>query len=252
MWQSKALDSEQKIVELVGSYRRQLPRIGGRKLFFSLSGQLASYGKVGRDKFFAILRKHDLLLKRRRCYARTTDSGHHFRVYRNLLKDKTLSRFNECWVADITYLRTRKGFAYLFLLTDAYSRKIVGWAVRESLGIEGGLAALKMALRQRDKSLPLVHHSDRGVQYCSKGYVNLLRKHAVLISMTEANHCYENGLAERVNGILKHEFLLNTTFKTKTLCLQSVKEAIYLYNEKRPHWSLNLKTPSDMHKLSVA
>jgi putative transposase len=244
--------SEQKVVDLVMSYRKQLPRLGGRKLFFQVSGQLSDSERMGRDKFFTLLGKHGLLLKRRRRYARTTDSCHPFRVYKNLLKDKQLTRFNECWVADITYLRTRKGFVYLFLLTDAYSRKIVGWSLRESLGIEGGLIAMKMALKQRDERLPLIHHSDRGIQYCSKGYVELLRKNKVCISMTEDNHCYENALAERVNGILKQEFLLDATFKRKSSCLQSVKEAIKLYNEKRPHWSLNLKTPAQIHTMKVA
>lgn len=164
---------------------------------------------MGRDKFFTLLGKHGLLLKRRRRYARTTDSVHPFRVYKNLLKDKQLTRFNECWVADITYLRTRKGFVYLFLLTDAYSRKIVGWSLGDNLGIEGGLIAMKMALKQRDKRLPLIHHSDRGIQYCSKAYVKLLRKNKVCISMTEDNHCYENALAERVNGILKQTLSQN-------------------------------------------
>lgn len=232
--------------------RKELPRLGGRKLFFALSGQLSGEQKIGRDKFFALLGKHGLLLRRRRRYVRTTDSDHPFRVYKNLLKERELSRFNECWVADITYLRTRKGFVYLFLLTDAYSRKIVGWSLNDSLGIEGGLVAMKMALKQRDKRLPLIHHSDRGIQYCSKGYVNLLRKNKICISMTEENHCYENALAERVNGILKQEFLLDATFNSKRTCLLSVKEAIQLYNEKRPHWSLNLKTPEEVHRMKAA
>lgn len=221
-------------------------------MFFQVTRQLTDSEKIGRDKFFALLGRHGLLLKRRRRYVRTTDSGHPFRVYRNLLKKTKLSRCNECWVADITYLRTRKGFVYLFLLTDAYSRKIVGWSLHDSLGIEGGLAAMKMALKQRDKQLPLIHHSDRGIQYCSKGYVTLLRKNKVSISMTEENHCYENALAERVNGILKQEFLLDATFNSKQTCLKSVKEAIQLYNEKRPHWSLNLKTPAEVHKKKAA
>lgn len=221
-------------------------------MFYQLGQQLDQNEKVGRDKFFDLLRKHNLLVKRRRCYVRTTNSMHRFRVYKNLFKDNAPLRFNECWVADITYLRTQKGFVYLFLLTDAYSRKIVGWSVSESLSIEGGLIALKMALKQRDKRLPLLHHSDRGIQYCSKAYVKLLDKNAVKISMTEENHCYENAMAERVNGILKEEFLLNSTFSSKTMCVESVKQAIYLYNEKRPHWSLNLKTPSEIHRIQAA
>src|SRR5699024_9037890 len=148
-----------------------------------------------------------------------------FRVYKNLLKDKNLKRFNECWVADITYLRTRKGFVYLFLLTDAFSRKIVGWSLSDSLSIEGGIKALKMALQQRDKTMPLIHHSDRGIQYCSKAYVGLLKNNGISISMTEDNHCYENAMAERVNGILKDEFLLDSEFENIVVCRRAVSQA---------------------------
>lgn len=221
-------------------------------MYFKLKGDLLKIDKIGRDKFFDILRKHELLVKRKRNYARTTNSYHRFRVYKNLLKHKKPSRYNECWVVDITYLRTDKGFVYLFLLTDAFSRKIVGWCVSNSLSIEGGLIALKMALRQRDKAFPLIHHSDRGIQYCSNDYVALLQKNGVDISMTEENHCYENAMAERVNGILKDEFLLDATFKDIKMCTQSVRQAIHLYNEQRPHWSLNLKTPSEVHKTVAA
>jgi len=241
-----------KVVSLVTGLRYHLPRLDGKKLYSKLFAELQMIGKIGRDKFFDILRLHHLLVKRKRSYSRTTNSYHHFRKYGNLFKTIKLSRPNECWVADITYLRTRQGFVYLFLLTDAYSRKIVGWDVSNSLSIEGGINCLKMALRQRDKSLPLMHHSDRGIQYCATDYVSILKKNGISISMTEENHCYENALAERINGILKDEFLLDATFKDQKQCRKSVAQAINIYNEHRPHWSLSLQTPEKIHACKVA
>jgi transposase InsO family protein len=140
----------------------------------------------------------------------------------------------------------------LFLITDAYSRKIVGWDLSNSLAIEGGLKALKMALRQRKGSNALIHHSDRGIQYCATDYVKKLNKHHVDISMTEENHCYENSLAERVNGILKDEFLLDSTFKNFDQAFRAVAQAVKTYNELRPHWSLDLKTPNEVHLKNAA
>lgn len=245
--------SEDIIVQMVQGVRARMPRIGGKKLYFMLKEDLMKLDKkTGRDKFFNILRDNELLVQRKRNYARTTDSYHRFNVYNNLLKSRLLSRSNECWVADITYLRTMRGFVYLFLLTDAFSRKIVGWSLSHSLSIEGGIEALKMALKQRGKSLNLIHHSDRGIQYCSKEYVALLKENGIDISMTEENHCYENSLAERVNGILKDEFLLDETFKDSSLCAQAVKEAVSIYNYERPHLSLNYKTPQTVHQAQVA
>lgn len=178
----------------------------------------------------------------------TTDSYHHFRVYKNQLKDKQLTRAHQAWVSDITYVRTRNGFMYLFLLTDAYSRKIVGWSLSESLKLEGAIKALKMAMKQCMNTGGLVHHSDRGIQYCSKEYVKLLRKANIVISMTEQNHCYENAIAERVNGILKLEYGLDETFAGSTDLLKATKQAMWLYNMERPHWSLQLSTPDQIHR----
>lgn len=229
-----------------------MPRVGGKKLYSILEKDLHSIGKIGRDKLFDILRKNNLLVKRKKSYTRTTDSYHRFYKYKNLLYDKPLTRPNECYVSDITYLRTDNGFVYLFLITDAYSRKIVGWNLSHSLAIEGGLRALRMALRQRKTTAPLIHHSDRGIQYCCNAYIKELNKHKVSISMTEENHCYENSLAERVNGILKDEFLLDSTFKNYNQTLRAVKQAITTYNQLRPHWSLDLKTPDEVHLKKAA
>ena len=250
--ETKVVLEEAIVLDLVHEVRHVMPRIGGKKLYNMLKKDLHSVGKIGRDKLFDILRKNNLLVERKKNYTRTTDSYHRFYVYKNLLYDKTLTRPNECYVSDITYLRTDNGFVYLFLITDAYSRKIVGWSLSRSLSIEGGLKALRMALRQRKTFSSLIHHSDRGIQYCANDYVKELTKHNVDISMTEENHCYENSLAERVNGILKDEFLLDSTFKNYDQALRAVKQAVETYNELRPHWSLDLKTPNEVHLKSVA
>lgn len=203
---------------------------------------------MGRDKFFAILKGQKLLVKRKRKYVTTTQSRHRFRVYKNALKKRVITASNQAWVSDITYLRLSKRFVYLFLITDAYSRKIVGWHLSDNLSIESALKALKMALQQCKNSRGVIHHSDRGLQYCNPRYVKLLLDHQMTISMTEENHCYENSKAERVNGILKQEFLLDETFRNKAIAYKAVKQAIWIYNNKRPHWSLKLLTPNQVHQ----
>jgi transposase InsO family protein len=235
------------VVEMVQEIRHKMPRIGTRKMYFLLHKELQQVGKIGRDKFFDLLRKNELLIARKKSYTRTTDSYHRFHKYNNLLYNKDIVRPNQCWVSDITYIRTLNGFVYLFLITDYYSRKIVGWSLSHSLSIEGGLLALQMAVKQRHNHSGLIHHSDRGIQYCSGDYVKMLQKNGIQISMTEQNHCYENAKAERVNGILKDEFLLDSTFNDFSIAQQSVRQAIKTYNEIRPHWSLNLQTPTQVH-----
>lgn len=177
--------------------------------------------------------------QRRRKYISTTNSYHRFRVYKNLLKGKELHMAHQGWVSDITYIRTGQEFVYLFLITDAYSRKIVGWHLSDSLKIAGAVQALKMATRQCPATKDVIHHSDRGIQYCSKEYVGLLKKRNIRISMTEENHCYENAIAERVNGILKQEYGLDETFSSEQNAARAVREAIWSYNMDRPSggWS---------------
>jgi transposase InsO family protein len=222
--------------------------MGGKKLYFLIKEDLILAGiKLGRDRFFEMLARNGLLVKRRRKYISTTDSYHRFRTYRNLVKDKLFDKAHQSWVSDITYIRTKEDFVYLFLITDYYSRKIVGWHLSDSLKIAGAVSALKMAIRQCPVTKDVIHHSDRGIQYCSKDYVKLLRKAGIKISMTEENHCYENATAERVNGILKQEYGLDETFISDNLALKAVKEAIENYNTKRPHWSLKLATPQQIH-----
>lgn len=236
------------ILSLVHQQRHLQPKIGGKKLYKLLRADLEQLSEpIGRDKFFAVLRKHDLLVKRKKKYVRTTESWHYYHKYKNRLKQKRLTGPHQAYVSDITYLRTREGFIYLFLQTDAYSRLITGWHLSDSLAIEGALEALKMSLRQCPNSFEVIHHSDRGIQYCCKEYVELLNKHGMVISMTEENHCYENAIAERVNGILKDEFLLDEEFVDKASALRAVREAIETYNTRRPHWSLELCTPMQVH-----
>jgi transposase InsO family protein len=248
----KTLISESLIMDLVQQERRHQPRLGGKKLYFMLHSAIHGIDRhFGRDKFFNFLRNHDLLVERKRQYSRTTNSWHHFHKYGNKIKDLTLSRPNQVWASDITYVRTEKGFAYLSLITDMYSRKIVGWSLSENLSIEGSLSALKTALKTNPLGgRSLVHHSDRGVQYCSYEYVNILKNNAIEISMTEVNHCYENALAERVNGILKDEYLLDSVFKDFTHAQQCCKQAVMLYNTRRPHWALEFRTPEQVHRVA--
>jgi transposase InsO family protein len=219
------------------------------KLYKALKGTFDSSGlKVGRDKLNDILREHDMLVRRKKASCKTTDSYHRFHKYKNLVKDMVVTAPNQVWVADITYIRTINGFCYLALITDMFSRKIVGYDISDSLELAGCLRALKRALRAARPADGLVHHSDRGIQYCSNQYVNELKKKGIKISMTEENHCYENAIAERVNGILKDEFYLDQTFFSKKSASNATDNAINIYNNKRLHISLGYKTPNMVFK----
>jgi len=245
---------QELVVEMVHSIRRRNGKMGGKKLYHLLKPDIGSHlrgaaagGGMGRDKFFDLLRARKLLVPRRRKYRTTTQSRHRFRVYTNKLVDATIERPHQGWVGDITYLRTKKGFVYLFLLTDVYSRKIVGWNVGNNLGIESALKALEMAVRQCPDTQGVIHHSDRGIQYCSTPYVEKLKAKGIEISMGEVGNCYENAMAERVNGILKDEYRLEETFADERQALKATTEAIQAYNEQRPHWALNLQIPAKVH-----
>ena len=193
------------------------------------------------------MKKHKLLIKRRARYARTTNSNHNFQKYTNLIKELIITSPNQVWVSDLTYLRTVKGFIYLSLITDAYSRRIVGYEVNDTLEAIGCKKALDKALRDLPSDKHPIHHSDRGIQYCSNLYTKKLKSNKMSISMTEENHCYENALAERVNGILKNEYNLGLRFADKYLARKACKQAIDLYNSDRPHFPLNLQTPDMVH-----
>lgn len=235
------------IVREVVRIRSNQKRIGARKLHAMLGDFMQWQGNVlGRDAFFDLLREHDLLVrKRKRVKPRTTFSGHWMRRYPNLAKDLVPMAANQLWVSDITYIRAGEGFCYLSLITDAYSRKIVGWSLRRDLSAKGCVAALKMAKRDNPNTRGLIHHSDRGLQYYSREYVKTLGK-GVLISMSEKSDPLENAIAERVNGILKQE-LLEERFRNFPEAWSAVDKAVMVYNFQRPHLSIEMLTPAQAH-----
>ena len=238
-----------QVIELVKEERVEQSRVGTVKLHKALKDAFEMSGlKIGRDKLNDILREHDMLIKRKKSSCKTTDSYHRFHKYKNLVKDMVVTRPNQVWVADITYIRTINGFCYLALITDMFSRKIVGYDISDSLELAGCMRAFKRALQEARPAARLVHHSDRGIQYCSNQYVNELKKRGIKISMTEENHCYENAIAERVNGILKDEFYLDQTFFNKKSACNATDNAINIYNNKRLHISLGYKTPNMVFK----
>lgn len=244
----KEIDNE-LVERLVKAERASQPRLGGRKLYFMLKPELDEAGvSIGRDLFFEVLRTNNLLLDPLPKSTRTTNSRHSLPVFRNIIKGRKITGPNQVWVSDITYIRTIEGFLYLSLITDKYSRKIVGYNLGGTLETEESLKALSMALKTKPKGVHIAHHSDRGCQYCSHLYVEKLEENNFEISMTEENHCSENALAERVNGILKQEYCLGSTFRSKEQVYRAVEEAIHLYNTRRPHTSLNYKTPEQVHR----
>ena len=239
---------ESLVLKLVREIRREQPRLGGRKLYNLLKEDLRKIGRgIGRDKLFDILRSNGLLVKPIRKYVKTTNSHHRFRVYKNLIEDMEIDRSNQVFVSDITYLSTYKRFYYLSLVTDIYSRKIVGYNLSDSLSLKGSLSALKMALRGIKDTKGLIHHSDRGIQYCSNQYTQLLKRKGVGISMAGKGNAYENAIAERVNGILKIEYLLDRKYPNYRELKKAVDSAIKIYNEKRPHMSLGYDTPAQRY-----
>ena len=249
--QRKKVD-EQLVKTLVEAERRIQPRIGGLKLHSLLGPELtAADASIGRDRFFDVLRNQGLLLEPLPKAPRTTNSRHNLPVFSNLIKDRDVTGPNQVWVSDITYIRTREAFMYLSLVTDMFSRKIVGYHLARTLEACDTLKALDMALTQLPEGVYPTHHSDRGSQYCSHEYVKRLQAHHLSISMTEENHCAENAMAERVNGILKQEYYLKQEFRSGRQAHKAVAEAVYLYNTRRPHRSLKLQTPEEVHRVAV-
>lgn len=236
------------IVEMIRDLRKSMPGVGGIKLHKILKEQLHGHDiLVGRDRFFDLLRTHDLLVRHKRRYTVTTHSFHHYYKWPDLTGGLTVNAASILWVSDITYLRTSDGFNYLSLITDAYSRKIVGYHLSQHLKAQGPIIALKKAIKDLKTPCNLVHHSDRGIQYCCQEYVALLQQHAINISMTQSSSPYENALAERVNGILKHEMGLARTFNGYRQAVEAVSQAIDAYNRLRPHMSCNYLTPNQAH-----
>ena len=248
--QAKYRETSDKLLAFVKERRKDQSREGCRKIHQAMLEDTQMQGlKIGRDKLFDILRERNMLVRKKRSFVKTTDSNHHFRRYVNKIKGLKIVRPNQVWVSDITYIRLTHGFCYLALITDAYSRKIVGYDVSDTLELAGCLGAFKRAQKAARPAVGLIHHSDRGSQYCSNVYVAELKKHKVNISMTQENHCYENAMAERVNGILKDEFYLDQCFSNLSLAREACESAIKIYNTKRLHLSLGYKTPEQVYKM---
>ena len=237
-----------QVVEMIEKVRMRMPRIGTRKLYHLLYEELKELG-IGRDRLFAIMKANHLQIVPKRQYHITTDSHHRFRKHKNLVDGLIIERPEQVWVSDITYIGNRQNPMYLSLTTDAYSKKIMGFNVSKSLTASGAIAAMKQAIKNREyPEKQLIHHSDRGLQYCCDEYQQLLINSKITCSMTESYDPYQNAVAERVNGILKHEFILGITTTDLELMRNLIDESIEIYNNERPHWSCWMKTPTLMHQ----
>lgn len=247
---AKRKSDHELIKQKVLAYRKEMPRIGGRKLFYLLKPVLEKSNiSIGRDKLFDLLRDECLLVKKRRNYAITTRSYHRFRKHPNRIKEKTITQPEQVWVSDMTYVKCKEGNLYLNLITDAYSKKIMGYDLADNMKTESSIKALKRAIKNREYcKRRLIHHSDRGFQYCSTEYTNTLATNQIDISMTTKYDPYENAIAERVNGILKDEFYISDDRLSKQEAIEVVKRSIQVYNEKRPHMSCHYLTPNQAHQ----
>lgn len=242
--------AEAIVVKLVEELRAEMPRIGTRKLHYLLKEQLAEHNiKMGRDKLYEIMCKYGLLLHYRRRKPYTTNSSHHYRKWPNLIGELLLTHPGQLWVSDITYIRLQNGFCYLFLITDAYSRKIIGWCLSDGLGAVSAIRALQMAVKSK-RGQSLIHHSDRGVQYCCKEYVRELQRYRIRISMSEKGNPYQNAIAERVIGILKTELGMGRTFSSIAHAIKTLEKSVDTYNRIRPHSSCDYNTPVVAHELN--
>ena len=236
------------IIQRVDEIRKDLPRVGGKKLHYMLQDEFKLQGiKIGRDQFFNLLRDNNRLIKRKRSGIRTTYSYRWFNRFDNLLKNFSPDAPNQVWVSDITYVRTIKGFAYLSLITDSYSRRIMGYHLSKDLSTNGCVKALKMAINSCTNTDGIIHHSDRGVQYCSTQYTKILEEGNIRSSMTQPASPLDNAIAERINGIIKQEFLDTYYLSGVRDTRQILKKVVQSYNSKRPHSSLAYKTPNQCH-----
>jgi len=239
------------LLQMVGKERKMMPRIGGRKLLLHIQPHLPAELYLGRDSFFEFLRGQGLLIRKRRYRARTTYSNHWLHKYPNLIRAFVPEKAHQLWVSDITYIETKEGFGYLSLITDAYSRKIIGWDLGATLEAKHTVKALQMAINQMPKGIKgVIHHSDRGVQYCCSDYVKVLSKNHFQISMTENSDPRENAIAERVNGILKDEWLNQMKLTSLTHATNQLEQIIRIYNQNRLHSSLDMRTPEYAHNQS--
>ncbi|WP_245891508.1 IS3 family transposase [Flavobacterium faecale] len=234
-------------VSLVMDIRKSMPILGTKKSYLLLFDELKPM-KIGRDKLFDILRANHLLIQPKRSYHITTNSHHRFRKHQNKILDLEINRPDQVWVSDITYIGKRDKPCYLSIVTDAYSKKIVGYYIANNMNTQSSVIALKMAIQQRkNKEVPLIHHSDRGLQYCANAYQKILSKNGILPSMTQNSDPYENAVAERINGILKQEFMIDKYNLDLKIMQKIVKESVDIYNELRPHYSNYMLTPNQMH-----
>lgn len=248
--QFNSISQTKSIIEQVLHIRSQQPRCGGRKLLIMLQPFLKQQKiRIGRDAFFNLLAKNKLLVRNRKRSVNTTNSKHFFYRYPNLVKAFTPLHAHELWVADITYIPVKERFAYLYLITDAYSRKIVGFHVSDNMRVDSAVIALQKALDQKPADAIVIHHSDRGMQYCSNEYVKLLQQHHARISMTQNGDPYENAMAERVNGILKTELIAETYLDVKEAMLH-ITRCITIYNYRRVHSSINYQIPHHVHSMA--
>jgi putative transposase len=247
---NQAKEIQKQIVELVKKKRKHHKHKGCKKILGELIDefQIANI-KCGRDKFFDILRENNMLVKFRKRFVKTTQSKHMFFKYPNLIKDLHIYQSEQVFVSDITYIRTKKGFMYLFLITDAYSKQIMGWELSDNLKTINAINALKMAIKNRIyPNRDLIHHSDRGLQYCNTSYIDVLNDNGIKPSMTTKYDPYENPVAERVNGILKTEYEIGDGFVGQKDATREIKFAIWLYNTDRPHMSCHGLTPAVAHR----
>lgn len=237
------------ILDMVRIIRNFQPKIGTRKLYFMVKPMLEDYEiKLGRDKFFLFMRRYDLFVKPRRKRVITTNSNHRYHKYDNLIINVVPNAINQIWVSDITYISLKEGFAFLSLITDLYSKKVIGFCLYPTLEAAGCLIALSMALENKLGELKgLIHHSDRGIQYCCDDYTSMLKHNKINISMTRNGDPYENAVAERLNGILKHELGLIDDFESFNTAQLKVEKAVHIYNTLRPHSSCNYLTPEEAH-----
>jgi len=236
---------------LVIQYRNEVGQhIGGKKLYDQLkSKMMQQHINIGRDKFFEVLRNNNLLVKKSKRYHITTDSKHHFRKHKNLIENVVPSAPEQIWVTDITYVKTEIGYHYLAIVTDAYSKKIMGYDIDDNMKTALCINALTMALSNRKyPDRKLIHHSDRGIQYCNPKYTEFAKSNRLTISMTEKYDPYQNAIAERINRTLKYEYGLKNTLKNTRIAKIVTQNAVEIYNNKRPHLSLNYRTPNDLHK----
>jgi len=249
--QSKKQLKASIILRIVKSIRSVHKQMGVRKIYNIIKPELDELGiKIGRDGLFNLLRMNGLLTKKRKKYIYTTNSFHHFHKYKNLITNFQPYQANQLWVSDITYLKVNAKGCYLFLTTDAYSRKVVGYEVSRSLEANNAITCLKKAINNASQLEGVIHHSDRGIQYCSNEYVKLLQDNKMKISMTQDSNPLDNSIAERINGILKQEYIELEELKNFKILQSVVEQAIYKYNTLRPHLSIDMKTPNQAHHLT--